>query len=77
MSVNNDNELAYDFEIFDNEHKDTLSGLDATAYKTLDKIKTTLENIRTYFKSRNLLLTQQWVTFEDWLNEFSIRDPNK
>lgn len=77
MSVNNDNELVYDFEIFDNAYKDTLSELDATAYKTLDKIKTTLENIRTYFKSRDLLLTQQWVTFEDWLNEFSIRDPNK
>lgn len=77
MSVNNDNELAHDFEIFDNEYKDTLSGLDAAAYKTLDKIKTTLENIRTYFKSRDLLLTQQWVAFEDWLNEFSIRDPNK
>lgn len=75
MFDNND-ELAFKCKTRNSEYEELIIDSDVIAYETIEKIKTTLENIRAYLKSRSLLLTQQWITFEDWLNEFSVRDPN-
>ena len=76
MSSNNENSLE-PITAWETPDPDLIKCLDDHAFKTIGSIMSVLLNVRKYLKSRGLLLSKQWTDFEDWLNNFSVKDPTE